>query len=123
MDNGVQKVKNTYGTEDGSTASDYNLTGSGFKLTGADAPSGTSGGYISKMHFSEDGMFPEVVSGTASSHYCDGCWFNNGIVSVPLRGGLSSSGSLDGAFSVRLNGDASYAYWFIGAALSCKPLA
>ena len=44
MDNGVQKVKNTYGTEDGSTASDYNLTGSGFKLTGADAPSGTSGG-------------------------------------------------------------------------------
>ena len=117
MVDGVQKVKNTYGKEDGSNVVGYNLTGDGYKNTGAANPSGTSGGYISQEHFSEDGMFPEVASGTSSTHYCDGLWFNNSGTRVPLRGGLSDHGAHDGALCVTLTADASHASWIVGAAL------
>ena len=119
---GVQKVKNTYGQEDGSTVDGYNLTGSGFKTAGA-TPTGTSGNYISEMNFTEDGMFPKTMSGTSTTHYCDACWFNNSGARVPRRGGFSSFGVKAGAFSANLRTDASSAVWNIGAALSCKPLA
>ena len=119
---GVQKVKNTYGQEDGSTVDGYNLTGSGFKTAGA-TPAGTSGNYISEMNFTEDGMFPKTMSGTSTTHYCDACWFNNSGARVPLRGGTSDDGVKDGAFSARLASAASSEYWGFGAALSCKPLA
>ena len=119
---GVQKVKNTYGQEDGSTVDGYNLTGSGFKTAGA-TPAGTSGNYISEMNFTEDGMFPKTMSGTSTTHYCDACWFNNSGARGPLRGGFSADGVKDGAFSATLLNAASFGYWYIGAALSCKPLA
>lgn len=124
MDNGSQKVKNTYGTEDGSTASGYSLTGSGFKTTGATALSGTSGGYIKDMYYTEDGAVPcGELSGSSSTYYSDACWYNNAIVAVPLRGGHSTIGSEDGSFCADLLHTASIASWTIGAALSCKPLA
>ena len=119
---GVQKVKNTYGQEDGSTVDGYNLTGSGFKTAGA-TPAGTNGNYISEMNFTEDGMFPKTMSGTSTTHYCDACWFNNSGARVPLRGSNSISGVKDGAFCAYLGGAASAAHWYFGAALSCKPLA
>ncbi|MBP5163248.1 MAG: hypothetical protein ILP16_09780 [Spirochaetales bacterium] len=123
MDNGVQKVKLTYGTEDGSTATDFNFTGSGYITTAAAAPSGTSGGYISKEYFCDEGMFPVEASGTASTFDCDGLWFNNSIVAVPLRGGASYAGALVGSFYVTLYSAATTAHWHFGAAVSCKPLA
>ena len=128
MVDGAQKVKNTYGTEDGSTSNSYTVegapTGAGYKNTGAATLSGTSGDYIVKEHFTEDGMFPEgALGGSSSTYYCDACWYNNSGVRVPLRGGLSAYGALVGAFCVNLSSGASGASGNIGAALSCKPLA
>ena len=128
MVDGVQKVKNTYGTEDGSTSNSYTVdgapTGAGYKNTGAATLSGTSGDYIIKEHFTEDGMFPEgALGGSSTTYYCDACWYNNSGVRVPRRGGGSNDGAKVGAFSVVLNNVASNADWTIGAALSCKPLA
>lgn len=115
--NGIQKVKLGYGTADGSTVSDYNLTGDGYIALGA-TPSGTSGGYISEMSFSDKAMLPKVASGTATTKYTDGLWFNLAIVAVALVGGSSSSGLLVGALYSSLTYAASLAYWNSGAALS-----
>ena len=128
MVDGVQKVKNTYGTEDGSTSNSYTVdgapTGAGYKNTGAATLSGTSGDYIIKERFTEDGMFPEgALGGSSSTYYCDACWYNNSGVRVPLRGGASTVGAMVGAFYVALGNVASTAAWDLGAALSCKPLA
>lgn len=126
--NGAQKVKNTYGTEDGSTATSYTVggvpTGDGYKSTGAPALSGTSGNYIKTEYFTEDGMFPcGSLDGSATTYYCDACWYNNSGVVVPYRGGHSNVGSKVGAFYLDLSSTASYSAWHFGACLSCKPLA
>ena len=125
MVDGVQKVKLTYGTEDGSTAAGYNLTGDNYISVGA-TPTGTSGQYCDKYEFSPNGAFPkdaDNTKATASTHYCDGLWFNNSGTRVSYRGGASYHGSPDGAWCVDLSGAASGDWWGIGAALSCKPLA
>ena len=133
MDTGAQKIKLTYGMEDGSTAVDYvetsggnanTPTGTGFKATGATAFSGSSGNYIKFMYFIADGMVPcGELSGSNTTFYCDATWFNNSGVRVPFRGGHSYNGARDGAWCVALNNEAGTAHWNIGAALSCKPLA
>ena len=125
MVDGVQKVKLTYGTEDGSTAAGYNLTGDNYISVGA-TPTGTSGQYCDKYEFSPNGAFPkdaDNTKATASTHYCDGLWFNNSGTRVPCRGGASSTRSHVGAWFVALDSVASVAGWDVGAALSCKPLA
>lgn len=125
MVDGVQKVKLTAKTEDGSSAVGYNLTGEGYITLAGATPTGTSGHYADKMLFSEKGMVPknaDNTKATASTQWCDGLWFNNSGTRVPFRGGYSTNGVLDGAFSVALGDDASLAWWPLGAALSCKPL-
>lgn len=117
---GVQKVKLTYGQEDGSTVDGYNTDGSGY-VTIADAtPSGTSGGYISEAKFTEQGMFGKVSSGSASTYYCDGQWYNNSGSRFALFGGHSYGGARVGAFCCDLGDSVSGAYWNYGAALSCR---
>lgn len=125
MVDGVQKVKNTYGTEDGSTVSAYNLTGDGYVSVGA-TPTGTSGQYLCEMLFSPRGILPKKADntvGASSKYYCDGFWFNNSGTRVPYRGGVSIDGAGDGVFYAYLGTDASVAGWYLGAGLSCKPLA
>ena len=122
LNNGATKYKLTYGTEDGSAATGYNTDGTNYKDASV-TPSGTSGGYISKAKFTEDGMFSDTMSGSASTYYCDGTWFNNAAVTFALFGGISHLGAGGGAFSLYLNVAVSFANWDIGAALSCKPLA
>ncbi len=122
MVNGVQKLKLTYGKEDGTGCTGFNLTGADY-LTEGVTPTGTSGGYIDEMNYSENGMLPKNASGDSTHHYCDGLWFNNAITSVPFRGGHSCNGARCGAFCVDLHTSASTADWSVGAALSCKPLA
>ena len=128
MVNGSQKVKNTYGMEDGSTSDSYTVsgvpTGDGYKTVGATVFSGTSGNYIHYEYFTADGMVPcGALDADSAHHYCDACWYNNGITSVPRRGGASNDGVKVGAFSVNLGDPASHSHWRFGAALSCKPLA
>ena len=86
-------------------------------------PSGTSGGYIKDMKFTEDGMFAAVTDGDSAHYYCDAMWFNNSISAFALFGGASTDGAKVGAFFVYLNRAVSDASWYIGAAISCKPLA
>lgn len=118
---GTQKIKLTHGTEDGSTATGYNETGSGYIAIGA-APSGTSGGYINKAVLTQYGIFPQEASGSSSTFYCDGLWFNNGQTNYALVGGACDFGLLVGAFASLLNNVPSSADWGVGASLSCKPL-
>ena len=122
LNNGATKYKLTYGPEDGSSATGYNTDGTDYKDAGI-TPSGTSGGYISKAKFTDDGMFSDTMSGSASTYYCDGTWFNNAAVTFALFGGTSDNGAKVGAFFLTLDNVVSNASWYRGAALSCKPLA
>lgn len=120
--NGKPYVKMTRSTIDGSTVSDYNITGDGYIPLDIPVPTGTSGGYVSKTTSTKYGKFAAVVSGSSSTYLCDGRWFNNSGVMYPYRGGSSADGLLCGAFSWASSAAASRAYWIIGAALSYKPL-
>ena len=120
---GTQKIKLTYGTQDGSSASSYNTDGSGYITISSATPGGTSGGYISEMKFDTYGMHPKTASGSSSTYFCDGLWFNNGQTNYAFRGGSCSDDARVGAFCCSLNGAASSTRWHIGAAVSCKPLA
>ena len=117
--NGARKIKLCYGTEDGSTVSGFNFDGTGYVDVSA-TPSGTSGGYISEMKFTASGMYSKVSSGSASTYYCDGQWFNNSVTCYALRGGSSAHGALVGAFCVYLGSPAADAGWTVGAAPSYK---
>ena len=119
---GTQKVKLTYGTEDGSTATAYNTTGNGYISLGA-TPGGSNGGYITNMNFSKDGMLPQTATGSNTTYYCDGLWFNNGQTDYAFRGGYCSSSWPVGALCCALSDAPSAAGWHLGAAPSCKPLA
>lgn len=121
--NGIPYVKMTKHTGDGSTVTDYNITGSGYiACTDIPAASGTSGGYISRCVSNTYGDFSTEINGSSSTYLCDGRWFNNSGTMYPFRGGNSNHGSLCGAFCLRSVNAASYANWGIGAALSYKPL-
>lgn len=123
LDSGVQKVKLTRGTKDGSTASDYNLTGSGYKTISGATPSGTSGGYISSMKTESFGRLPVVASGSATTYETDGLYFTNTGVRYAAVGGSWRYGLLVGPFCAGLDDTASDSRTAYGAALSCKPLA
>lgn len=118
----AEKIKLTYGQQDGSTVDGYNTDGSGYIDIGV-TPDGSSGGYISEMAFNEYGAFPKTMSGSATTHFCDGCWFNNGATTYALFGGTSYFGLPCGAFSSYLNDGAGDVNWACGAAVSYKPLA
>jgi len=120
-DNGNVKIKRCYGTSDGSTTFDYSTTGVGYISTGV-VPSGTSGGYTNKTDYSSGSSIPNIASGSASTYYCDGLWFNNSQVDYAVRGGRCTHGSLCGAFCLSLNDAASISFWSIGAAVSFKSL-
>ena len=118
--NGVRKIKLCYGNEDGSTSFGFNGTGNGYVNVGA-TPSGTSGGYISRMKFGHDGMYSEVSSGSSSTNYCDGQWFDNSSSTVyALRSGYPDAGLSIGALCVDLADPFNGSWWNVGAAPSYK---
>jgi len=123
--NGTERYKLTRGTQDGSTATDYVVSGTasdyGGYLSGGELPS-ASGGYIKEQTYSEDGSYtPTDDSGTSSSHYCDGLWVNVSAVCYACRGGFSNVGALVGAWCLSLGRTAPDGGWNVGAAPSCKP--
>ena len=119
---GIQKVKMTYGQSDGSTTDGYNTDGTGYIEISDSTCSGTYGGYNSKMKFNKNGFMPLIASGSSTTKYCDGLWFDNGIMYI-LFGGDCYSGALVGFFCSTLSNAASLSLWTVGASLSCKPLA
>lgn len=119
-DNGNIKYKLTRGTSDGSTATDYNLDGSGYISSGV-TPAGTNGGYINEMKFSADGsMLPKTASGSDSTHYCDSLRFNNAQNNFALFGGGLDNRSLVGCSCFGLGSGAGGVGGSLGASLSYK---
>lgn len=121
--NGTQKVKLTRGTHDGSTATDYNTDGNGYKTIANATPAGSSGGYISSMKTEAFGRLPVNASGSSSTYEADGMWYNNSQVNYAFVGGYWGVGLVVGPFSAFLGDPASRSSSSLGAALSCKPLA
>lgn len=121
--NGTQKVKLTRGTKDGSTASDYNTDGNGYKTVSGATPSGTSGGYISSMKTEGFGRIPVTASGSSSTFEADSLWYNNSDTMYAFVGGGWAVDLRCGPFCASLNNAPSSSYSDYGAALSCKPLA
>ena len=122
MASGVQKIKLTYGKEDGSNVEGYNTDGADYISIGV-TPTGTTGGYCDEMHFNDKGMFSKSANGDSTHDYCDGFTFDTTITAFARFGGCSSDGARAGAFYCRLNGAVSGALWNVGAAVSCKPAA
>ena len=112
------RIKMTETTIDGSTVNGYNTDGTGY-VHNTGTFSGSSGGYISQMTLNENGIFPKVASGSATTYWCDGLWWANG--GFAIVGGGYGDGSLDGCFAVCLNNAVSSANGSIGGSLSCKP--
>lgn len=121
--NGTQKVKLTRGTHDGTSASDYNTTGSGYKDIASSTPSGTSGGYIRTMKTETFGRFPTVANGSSTTYEADGLYYSNSGTMYALCGGYWDRDLLCGPFFARLYNAPSYSNTNLGAALSCKPVA
>lgn len=123
-DKGTQKVKLTRGTHDGSTVTDYNMDGSGYKTVANATPAGTSGGYIKTMNTEAFGRLPVAASGSSSTYEADGMWFDNSKVNYACVSGGWGSDLLVGPFSAHLRvATSSSADTNFGAALSCKPAA
>lgn len=122
-DKGTQKIKMTYGQSDSSTVDGYNETGSGYISISNSTPIGTNGGYISKMLITDNELIPTIASGSATTYYCDGLYFNNSQVNYAIVGGNTVYTSRVGAFFSNLSYASSITAWNFGAALSCKPLA
>ena len=121
--NGTQKVKLTRGTKDGSTVSDYNTDGNGYKTVSGATPSGSSGGYINSMKTEGFGRIPITASGSSSTFEADGLYYSNSGTMYAIVGGYWDSDLPCGPFYAYLYVAPSYSASNFGAALSCKPLA
>lgn len=122
-DNGVQKVKLTYGQSDGSTVDGYNLDGAGYISIENSTPSGTSSGYISKMLTTENGLIPIVASGSASTYYGDRLDFSNSQINYACVGSCTVHKDGVGIFAASLDSTTGFVSNFCISSLSCKPLA
>lgn len=117
--NGRYKIKMTQGTQDGSTATDYNDTGDGYIDTGINAPA-ASQSYITAMnvHNTSNIMLPVAVGGSASTYYSDGMWSNLTITSKALLGCCVAHGAFVGVFALTVSDLPSFALWVFGSSLS-----
>lgn len=96
----------------------YNFDGTGYTSTGI-TPSGTNGGYVSvAQSYTKNGYIPSVASGSSSTYYCDGLWFNNSQVDYPLVGGNWDRGLRGGSRFVSLADLASTTDTSVGSRLS-----
>ena len=120
---GTIKIKMTWGTADGSTGTGYNSDGSGYITLSDCTPSGTSGGYTNVAQMNQYGLYNKTASGSETTYYADGLWFNNSQSNYALVGGNCYGSAHCGALCVYLVSAFSNAYWNTGAALSCRPVA
>lgn len=118
---GMRGLINNKGTIMAKMVPPYNFDGTGYVNTGK-TPGGTSGGFISTgVMTDEAGFVPVTASGSGTTYYCDGMWFNNGQVDYALVGGRWDGALLCGPRFVALNLAASYTYANVGSRLSFIP--
>lgn len=121
----VPTFKLTPGTADGSTATDFNSTGSasGYLTVSGKIPS--SSGYITKMKFENNGiMYPVQTGGSPTTHYCDYVYVGSGSSYVALFGRYDSAPQAlnRGAWLLILLRAGSNTNSYFGACLSLKPI-
>lgn len=117
----TQKVKLTTGTEDGSTATDYNTDGTGYITLANSAPVGSSGGFISGWVETEHGLVPKALSGSETTYACDKMYYNASTAAgYAVVGAGWSAAAGAGAFYAALNDVASGSHTSRGAAPSYK---
>lgn len=110
---------NVSGTQKYKLTAPYNDSGSNYTTLSNGTPDGTTGGYLSKMIYTEDGaMVSKTASGSNSTFYTDVFHFNNSQTDYAVVGGASDSSLGCGAFSFNLGNGLSAAAWAYGAALS-----
>lgn len=110
---------NVSGTQKYKLTAPYNDSGSDYNTVSGGTPDGTSGGYVNKMIYTSDGaMITKTASGSDSTFYADGMWFNNSQTDYALFGGACNYGLVCGAFACDLSHTLSFASWYDGAALS-----
>ena len=102
--NGGFNRKLTYGTEDGSTTTGYNFTGSGYiseNIGTITLPSGSTqyvtlsnNAYIKDLFFTSDGIYPSSISdGSSSTYYCDIIAYDTRTgTKIPMFGGSGGGG-------------------------------
>lgn len=118
---GTQKVKLTRGTKDGTTVGDYNFDGNGYKtISGVNL---TRSGYISKMKTEPFGRFPMEANGSTTTFEADQVWADSGNGYYAFVGGCWDVDLYCGPFCANLFLVPSATDTYVGAALSCKPLA
>lgn len=120
INSGKSTVKLTWGTQDGSTTTGYNTSGSasGYISSGVTL---TSSGCINTQYFSDVGFFtPRAVSGSTSTYYCDYAFCDSNTGCAALVGGGWNYGTNAGAFRVNLSGSASNSDSSIGASPSYR---
>lgn len=68
----------------------YNFDGTGYTNSNKTI-TGASGGFINTAYMDDSvGFVPVAVNGSATTYYCDGVWFDNGIVAYARVGGAWS---------------------------------
>ena len=128
MQGGIHYVKLTRGTRDGSTASDYNGTGSGYiVINDVSALPGSFMGYkyVSKTVTKPYGRLPCEANGSTTTYECDGGGFNyqSTYVYIVSVGGNYSETQTAGLFAFENRSTASEQKLITNARLSCKPSA
>lgn len=118
---GMRGLINNKGTIMAKMVPPYNFDGTGYVNTGK-TPGGTSGGFISTgVMTDEAGFVPVTASGSGTTYYCDGMWFNNGQVDYARVGGRWDDALLCGPRCVSLNLAASSTNANVGSRLSFIP--
>jgi hypothetical protein len=96
----------------------YNFDGTGYTNTGV-TPSGTSGGFVNTASVTDaSGYMPKTASGSGTTYYCDGLWFNNSQVDYALVGGDWGNALRVGCRSVTLTALTSDTGAYFGSRLS-----
>ena len=124
VNSGTQKVKLTRGVKDGSLATDYNTSGSGY-ITVEDANvSGFKNGYITAMKTEPFGRIPKAIGGSSTTFEADLFMFQSSVsAAYPYVGGAVTDTLSAGPFYVDLHADYSFTNENVGATISCKPSA
>lgn len=118
---GMRGLINNKGTIMAQMVPPYNFDGTGYVNTGK-TPGGTSGGFISVGTMTDEaGFVPVTASGSGTTYYCDGLWFDNSIVAYALVGGRWDAALLCGPRYVALATAASDTHAYFGSRLSFIP--
>lgn len=114
--------KLTHGTSDGSAVVGYNTNGNGYIDLG-ESPLTEEVGFVKKMRFTNMGMVPSDVTGSATTYYTDAVYGASENISPAVFGGSYWEGKKAGMLSFR-TGHSAASNWnaYFTTRLSCKPL-